>query len=217
MDARIRDRYRELVEVLSDIMTYRNIETVEHMKNVQAYTRILVKQYAVLYPEDNITERDIEMISEAALIHDIGKIVLPDFLLNRTGSMSKADIELSMEHTIEGSKLAKKMFSFLGEAYSKTCCNICLYHHEKYDGSGYPYGLCDIEIPIEAQIVALADMYEVLVNTEAHKEIITKEKAYYMLMNGICGELSPKMKECLENAKEEMEGFSLERVGDLKQ
>lgn len=215
MEARIRTHYKNLVAVLSDILTYRNIETVEHMRFVQGYTWILINQYAKLYPEQNVTMRTIEMITEAALIHDIGKIMLPDYLLNRSGCMSDTDVEALMEHTVEGSKIAQKMFAFLGDDYCETCCNICLYHHEKYDGSGYPQRLKGDEIPIEAQIVALADIYDILIHTEAHKDMITNEMAYYMLMNGSCGEISPIMKECLENAKETMESFSLEKMGEI--
>lgn len=217
MEEAKREYYRSLVEVLSDILTNRNIETLEHMQYVQGYTWILINQYAKLYPEKGITRYTMEMIMEAALIHDVGKIMLPDYLLNHSGNMMNIDMAALMEHTAEGSKIAKKMFSFLGESYCETCCNICLYHHEKYDGSGYPKGLKGDEIPLEAQIVALADIYDVLVNADVHKEVITKEKAYYMLMNGRCGELSPEMKECLENAKEMLETFSLERLGELIQ
>lgn len=215
MEAEVRKHYKNLIEILSDILICRNIETINHMKFVQGYTWILVNQYVALYPEKGITKHTIEMITEAALIHDVGKIVLPDFLLNRSENMSKTDIEAAMEHTIEGSKIVQKMFSFLGEDYREICCNICLYHHEKYDGTGYPYGLSQDEIPLEAQIVALADMYDILVNATVHKDIISKDRAYYMLMNGICGELSPEIKECLENAKETLEGFTLERLGEI--
>lgn len=214
MEVKLQDHYMNLVETLSDILTYRNIESIEHMKNVQGYTWILVNQYAKLYPEAGMTERKIEMISEAALIHDVGKIVMPDSLLNRAGRLSKTDMELAMEHTVEGEKIVKRMFAFLGEDYCEACSNICLYHHEKYDGSGYPNGLKGKEIPIEAQIVALADIYDILIHTDAHKKIISKEKAYYMLMNDVCGKLSAEMKECLESAKEALEAFSLEDQGE---
>ena len=200
---------KDLEEALLDMLVLRNIETMEHIKYVQGYTKILAEEFAFLNPKSRMTKKKIERIVEAAQFHDIGKIVMSDVLIHGKEKLSKADREPLKAHTIEGSKLMKKVFRFCGEEYVKICSNICLYHHEKYDGSGYPKGLKNDRIPIEAQFVALADMYDVLINQDLKYEKVSKEKAYYMLMNGICGELSPKIKECLENTKEKLENFSL--------
>lgn len=198
---------KKLEEALLDIITFRNIESMKHIRYVKGYTEIIAKQYAILYPKCRMTKVKISMIVQAAPFHDIGKIFLPDILFNRKDELTKIDKEPLKKHTVEGAKLVKKIFAFRGKEYEKIISNICMYHHEKYDGSGYPKGLKKDKIPIEAQIVALADIYDVLVNSQQEKEDITKEKAYYMLMNGICGELSPKMMECLENAKEKLERY----------
>ena len=102
------------------------------------------------------------------------------------------------------------MSEFQDRDYRRICCNVCLYHHEKYDGTGYPYGLKKDRIPLEAQLVGLADMYDALVNAEVNKKPYSKDIAFYMLMNGKCGELSPRMKECLQEAKDILEVVYIE-------
>lgn len=197
--------HEHLIEILRDIMFYRNTESVKHVQYVQEYTRIIAKQYAKLYPRSKMTAHKIDLIVQAAQMHDVGKITMPDAILTRPGQLSRSEMELLKEHTINGSRIMKVMFEFQEKDYSRICYNVCLYHHEKYDGTGYPYGLKKDKIPIEAQIVALADMYDTLVNEKMNTEVYSKEKAFYMLMNGICGELSPRMKECLQEAKESLE------------
>lgn len=197
--------HEHLIEILKDIMFYRNTESVEHVQYVQEYTRIIARQYAKLYPRSKMTAHKIDLIVQAAQMHDVGKITMPDAILTRPGQLSRSEMELLKEHTINGSRIMKVMSEFQGKDYSRICYNVCLYHHEKYDGTGYPYGLKKDKIPIEAQIVALADMYDALVNEKMNNEVYSKEKAFYMLMNGICGELSPRMKECLQEAKESLE------------
>lgn len=201
--------HAHLIEILHTIMSYRNTESMRHIKYVQGYTRILANQYAKLYPRSRMTGKKIDIIVQAAEMHDIGKIAMPDHVIQRSGRLSKAELGLLQEHTIRGSKIMKVMFAFQGTDYSRICYNVCLYHHEKYDGSGYPYGIGKDRIPMEAQLVALADMYDVLINESMNGQSFSKERVYYMLMNGECGELSPRIKECLQNAKEDMEEFHL--------
>lgn len=207
---RLREHHEHLIEVLHDIINYRNAETVEHVRYVQAYTRILAEHYAKVFPRAKMTKNKIEMITRAASMHDVGKIAMPDSILSRPGRLSDSEMEILKEHTIKGKQIVKVMTEFESAEYSRICCNVCLYHHEKYDGSGYPGKVKKDRIPVEAQLVGLADMYDTLVNSSVNREICSKEKAYYMLMNGECGELSPRMKECLEDAKADMEAFVLE-------
>ncbi|MCM1158864.1 MAG: HD domain-containing protein [Bacteroidales bacterium] len=207
MDDILREHYYSLVKSLEYIIRNRNIEEIEHIRYLQGYTEILAGQYAKLYPKSRMTKEKIGIIVQAARLHDVGKITMPDFVLHRPGRYSKEELELLKEHTIQGSNIIRGMFDFCGAEYRRICHNVCMYHHEKYDGSGYPFGLKKDKIPVEAQLVGLADMYDVLVNTAIEDVPFTKERAYYMLMNGECGELSPRMKECLEAAKEQLEGY----------
>lgn len=210
--ARLREHHEHLIEVLYDIINYRNAETIQHVDFVQGYTKILAEHYAKIFPKAKMTAKKIEMITKAASMHDVGKIAMPDAILNRPGRLSDAEMEILKEHTIKGEQIMGVLTEFQSSEYSRICCNVCLYHHEKYDGTGYPNKMKKDKIPVEAQIVALADMYDTLVNSSVNRQTFSKEKAYYMLMNGECGELSPRMKECLEDAKEDMEAFALKNV-----
>lgn len=206
----IREYQRHLINILHDIITNRNVESVKHIQYVQGYSRILANQYAVLFPRARMTKDRIEMIVQAAKMHDVGKITVPDSIINRPGRLSKYEMELLKQHTIKGSEIMKVMSEMQKGDYSRICYNVCRYHHEKYDGTGYPEGLKGNQIPIEAQIVGLADMYDALVNVTVNKEAYTSQEAFYKLMRGECGELSPRMKECLEAARKNLEMFQLE-------
>lgn len=205
----LKEHHKHLINILRDIITNRNVESVQHIQYVQGYTRILANQYADLYPDAKMTKEKIEMIVQAAQMHDVGKITVPDSVTGRPGRLSQYEMELLKEHTIKGSEIMKVMSELHEDDYSRICYNVCRYHHEKYDGSGYPEGIQKDDIPIEAQIVGLADMYDVLVNATVNKEAFTPKEAFYKLMKGDCGELSPKLKECLEAARDSLETFKL--------
>ena len=195
--------------ILHDVIANRNVESEKHIQYVQGYTKILAEQYAKLYPDSDMTEDKIEMIVQAAQVHDIGKITIPDSITGRPGRLSQYEMEILKEHTVKGSEIVKVMWGMEKDDNSRICYNVCRYHHEKYDGTGYPEGMKKDEIPIEAQIVGLADMYDVLVNLTVHKKAFTPKEAFYKLMKGECGELSPRMKECLEASKAGMETFRI--------
>lgn len=198
-----------LYHILYDIITNHSVESLKHIQYVQGYTRILAEQYASLYPDSGMTEDKIEMIVKAAGIHDIGKMTIPDSITGRPGRLSQHEMEILKEHTIKGSEIVQVMSEVEEGNDNRIRYNVCRYHHEKYDGTGYPEGMKKDEIPVEAQIVGLADMYDVLVNLTVHKRAFTPKEAFYKLIKGECGELSPQMKECLETSKTRMETFRI--------
>lgn len=204
------EHYEHIIACLNDIIVYRKIDSIRHIQYVKGYTGILAAEYGKLHPKARMTPERIEWIVEAAGLHDIGKIMMPDSILGREGRLSKAESELLKEHTIKGSEMIELLFDFKGKDFCRICRNVCLFHHERYDGSGYPRGYKRDKIPTEAQLVALADMYEVLIHYERDGLSYSKEKVYYMLMNGECGSLSPNMRGCLESAKEEIEQFRIQ-------
>ena len=204
---KLRDHHNHLVGLLHDIIAYRNVESAQHVEYVQGYTRILANHYALLYPRAKMTNQKIEYIVRAARMHDIGKITMPDAILSRPGRLSKWEMDMLKEHTVKGYEIVKVMSEFEDEEYSRICCNVCLYHHEKYDRSGYPGTIRKDRIPVEAQLVGLADMYDALIHSNIHHVKITREQAFFRLMNGECGELSPRMKECLQDAKDDLDHF----------
>ncbi len=192
-------------------LRFSDIESEQHILYVQGYTKILAEHYARLYPKARMTIRKINKIATAAKLHDIGKLAVPEWILCKAGRMSQYELEILKTHTVKGCEMRHLLGMSEDEEYNRICHNVILYHHEKYDGSGYPYGLKKDKIPKEAQIVGLADMYEVLIHGNGERKRFTKEEAYHMLMKGEFGELSPRMKECFTDAKEDMEAFVVEK------
>lgn len=206
---RLQEHHNRLVGVLNDIIDHRSVESVEHIAYVQGYTRILANHYARLYKHSRMTKEKIEYIVKAAAVHDIGKITMPDSILSRQGKLSQWELERLQEHTLKGSQIVDVMSEFENEEFRKICVNVCLYHHEKYDGTGYPGNIRKDRIPIEAQLVGLADLYDALVHSDVREWLLKKQDAYILLMEGKCGELSPRMKQCLSAAKDELKVFRL--------
>ena len=205
-DPEQKNRYRlDMSEFLHDIVIQCKAESREHLWYVREYTRILAESYAKIYSRSKLTSKKQEIIVMASAFHDIGKITIPDSILDKPGHLSMYEMDVLKKHTIKGGQIIKSMSWKVDRDFSRICYNICLYHHEKYDGSGYPYGLKADKIPIEAQLVGLADMYDVLIHGNINKKVTEKPRAYYMLMNDKCGAISPRLKECFEYAKETME------------
>ena len=203
-----KNRYcQDMSEFLHDIVIQCKAESREHLWYVREYTKILTKAYSELYKKSKMTLKKQELIVKASVIHDIGKIAIPDCILDKPGHLSITEMELLKKHTIKGSQILKSLSWDVDRDFSRICYNVCLYHHEKYDGSGYPYGLKADKIPVEAQLVGLADMYDVLIHRDVNRKKMEKSKAYYMLMTGKCGELSPRLKECFEYSREKLENI----------
>ncbi len=194
----------------NNVLHFSDVESEQHIAYLQGYTRILVEHYAKLYPKARMTKERIEKIVRAARLHDIGKIAIPDWILLKDGRQSAGELDILKTHTIKGCEMIHVLGQTEDAEYNRICHNIVLYHHEKYDGTGYPYGLKKDKIPKEAQIVGLADMYDVLIHGEGDRQRFTKEETFQMLMRGVFGEISPRLKECLQDAKEDMESFVVE-------
>lgn len=192
------------------VLPFYKFETKKHLAYVQGYTRILAKQYALLYPKSRMTQGKIEQIVKAAQLHDIGKIAIPEWILLKDGRLSEGEMDILKTHTTKGCEMVHLLGQTSEEEYNRICHNVVLYHHEKYDGTGYPYGLKKDKIPTEAQIVALADMYDVLIHGEGKRKRFTKDEAFQMIMRDDFGQISPKLRECFAIAKEAMEAFEVE-------
>lgn len=206
---KLRQHNEGMMEIIKEIITYRNMESEQHIHYVEGYTEILARKYAALYPRSKMTEQKISYIVQAAGMHDLGKITMPDLLIKRQGRLLPEELEYLKEHTVKGSEIIKVMSEYQMGSLYRISYNVCKYHHEKYDGTGYPEGISGDKIPIEAQLVGLADMYDALVHVTTNKSLYSKDQAVRMLLDGACGELSPRMKECLEASREELEEFVL--------
>ncbi|MCR5702671.1 MAG: HD domain-containing protein [Lachnospiraceae bacterium] len=197
--------YNDFVEFMVDMLVQCKADTREHIWYVARYTEILAETYARLYPKARMTAKKRSIIIQASKIRDIGKLALPDVLLDKAGEMSDMELEYYKKHTIKGSQMILNLSGKIGREYERISYNTCLYHHEKYDGSGYPYGLKGKKVPIEALLVGLADIYDALVNFKGRRATYTNEEAVFLILDGRCGELSPKMRECIIEARDEME------------
>lgn len=191
----------------TNVLRFADIESEQHIMYVQGYTRILAEHYAKLFPKAHMTADKINRIVRAAGLHDVGKLAVPELVLLKTGRLSEEEFDMLKTHTIRGCELIHVLGQTDDVEYNRICHNVVLYHHEKYDGTGYPYGLRKDKIPTEAQIVGLADMYDVLIHGKGERQKFTKEEAYQMLIKDEFGEISPRLKETFQNAKDDMEAF----------
>ncbi len=202
---KIRETNDKIMEILGTVVEYRNLESGEHIKRVKFFTKILAVKVMEKYPEYNLTEKKIEEIVTASALHDIGKIAIPDKILLKPGRLTNEEFEYMKSHTTRGCDMLDEIKGIWTDEYKKTCYDICRHHHEKYDGKGYPDGLKGEEIPVSAQIVSVADVYDALVSERIYKNAFSKEEAFQMIINGECGVFSPKIMECFRLVKEDFE------------
>lgn len=191
-----------MINVLSHIVEFRNGESGMHVLHVQLFTQILLKQLVQITDKYNLSEADISLISKASALHDIGKISVPDEILNKPGRLTDEEFSIMKRHSLEGAAMLDELVAYKDEPLVKVAYQICRWHHERYDGRGYPDGLKGEEIPIAAQIVALADVYDALTSERVYKKAFSHEKAVSMILNNECGVFNPLLMECLEKAAE---------------
>jgi putative two-component system response regulator len=195
---------RILIEILSQIVEFRNGESGRHVLNVNIITGILLEQLTQITDKYNISWSDRLIITTAASLHDIGKIGIDEKILNKAGRLTPQEIEKIKEHTVIGASILENMELFKDEELVKTAYQICRWHHERYDGRGYPDGLKGEEIPVSAQVVALADVYDALVSRRVYKKSYSHEEAMKMILGGECGDFNPVLLQCLTEAQDKI-------------
>lgn len=188
---------RLMVEILSHIVEFRNGESGLHVLHVYTFTEMILKQLLKKTNKYSITAEDIHIICTASALHDIGKISIPSEIINKPGRLTKEEFEIIKTHTVEGAKMLDNIPFRKDEALIRVGYEICRWHHERYDGSGYPDGLKGDDIPIAAQVVALADVYDALTSKRVYKDAYSPEEAVQMIVNGECGAFNPLLLECL--------------------
>lgn len=192
-----------LINALSSVVEFRSLESGEHIKRVRYFTRILLNYLQKYYPEYGLTKDQINLIVKASALHDIGKITIPDSILLKPGKLTPQEYEEMKTHTTKGCEILEKFNQEETEFY-RYCYDICRYHHERYDGKGYPDGLAGEEIPVWAQVVSIVDVYDALVSKRVYKLPYATNVAVEMIHNGECGVFSPKILECFDLAKEDL-------------
>jgi len=190
-----------LIDILSNIVETRNGESGQHIIHINKITEYIFTELFNLTNEYDDFKDDLSAICTASSLHDIGKISIPDEILNKPARLTKEEFEVMKTHTTLGWKMVENIKEeYSNESIVYYAKNICLYHHEKYDGKGYPKGLVGEEIPIYAQIVSIADCYDALVSVRCYKDAYTHEEALKMIKGGECGNFKPQLLECLDLA-----------------
>lgn len=201
----LRENKFKIIDILGTVVEYRNLESGEHINRVKGFTKILAEEMMREYPEYGLRAADVEMISSAAALHDIGKIAIPDHILLKPGKLTKEEFEVMKAHTTKGCEILDSVEGAWDEEYGRVSYEICRHHHERHDGRGYPDGLKGDEIPISAQLVSVADVYDALVTERVYKSAFSKEEAFSMIQKGECGTFSPKLLKCFENVRKDFE------------
>lgn len=186
-----------MVNILSHIVEFRNGESGTHVINIREITGILLDYLCQCTDKYELTAKDIKLISMASALHDIGKICIASSVLNKPGKLSPAEFEIMKTHTTLGAAMLMELKTYQNEPLVKYAYDICRWHHERYDGGGYPDGLCGEEIPIWAQIVAVADVYDALTSERVYKKAFSHSKAIKMIVDGECGAFNPELLRCL--------------------
>ena len=193
-----------MVQLLSQIVEFRNGESGQHVLHIQTLTELLLDRLLQKTDKYPLSSDDCYLIATASAVHDIGKIAIDEKILNKPGKLTKEEFEIMKQHTLIGAEMINKMEQFKDEPLVQTAYEICRWHHERYDGKGYPDGLKGEQIPIGAQIVALSDVYDALVSERVYKAAYTHETAMKMILNGECGAFQPLLLECLEEIQDKI-------------
>lgn len=201
-EKKLRENNEFMINSLSSVIEFRSLETGEHIRRVKYFTRILLKYLMQYFPKYNLTPKQVDEIARASAVHDIGKIGIPDAILLKPGKLTEEEFEIMKTHTTIGCDVLDKFNNNQDEDFYRYCYEICRYHHERWDGKGYPDHLVGDEIPISAQVVSIVDVYDALVSPRVYKTAYANNIAYDMILNGECGQFSPDVIECFMLAKE---------------
>lgn len=191
-----------MISILSHVVEFRNSESGQHVLHIRTLTGLLLRQLAQKTDRYQLDESDISLISTASALHDIGKIMIPEEILNKPGRLTEEEYAAIKTHTTEGARILKGLAIGQDEPLVKVAHAICRWHHERWDGGGYPDRLKGDEIPIAAQVVALADVYDALTSERCYKQSYSHEKAVDMILHGECGSFNPLLMECLKESSE---------------
>lgn len=210
-----------MISILSHIVEFRNNESGLHVIHIRTITELLLRRLRKKTDRYPLTETDISLISMASALHDIGKLNIPEQILNKPGRLTKEEFEIIKTHSAVGEHMLRQIPFNQNEPLVKIAREICRWHHERWDGRGYPDGLKGDEIPISAQVVSLADVYDALTSERCYKAAFDHETALNMIVNGECGAFNPLLLECLmdgaDQIKKAMQETDEEKQKDAEQ
>lgn len=195
---------RAMTAILGQIVEFRNCESCRHIINMRRLTEMMLKRLLFKTSRYNLSSVDVLHIVNASALHDIGKIAVDEKIINKPGKLTPEEYEIVKQHTVIGSKMLEALTEEYGDPLLKYARQICLYHHERWDGKGYPEGLKGEEIPIAAQVVSICDVYDALTEDRVYKKAIPAKEALEMIYNGECGQFNPLLMECLRDSADEL-------------
>lgn len=196
---------RMMINILSQVVEQRNGESGLHVRHVQVLTDILLERLVQKTDHYQVSRAERSLINTAAALHDIGKISIDDRILNKPGRLTKEEFETMKTHTLIGAEMLDNLDLYRDEPLVKVAYQICRWHHERYDGKGYPDGLVGDQIPISAQVVSIADVYDALTSKRVYKDAYPHDKAIQMILNGECGAFNPILLECLLDVQDKIQ------------
>jgi putative two-component system response regulator len=206
-EERLKQMNFSLIDTLSSAVEFRNVESGKHIKR----TRLLIDRMLRSIQDDyDLTDEQIEMMASAAALHDVGKIAIPDKVLLKPGKLTPEEFEIIKTHTVKGSEMIETFNLMQKEEYYQYCYDIVRFHHERWDGRGYPDGLVGEEIPIWAQAAGIVDVYDALTSKRVYKDALPHQKAVEMIAGGECGTFNPQLIEEFKKIAPDLEKLSKE-------
>lgn len=184
---------QSMVETLATVIEFRDGESGEHVKRICGMTKTLMQEVSDTYPEYHLPEKEIDKIGTSSILHDVGKISIPDNILNKPGRLTKEEFEIMKQHTVKGCEILQNIPDIMDHGIYNYSYDICRHHHERWDGRGYPDGLSGDDISIWSQVVSVADVYDALTSERVYKKAFSHETAMDMIFHGECGAFNPKV------------------------
>ena len=193
-----------MVEALSTAIEFRSDEAGEHVRSIHDITCHLLRTTSL---GEGLTDDQISLIGVGAVTHDVGKISIPDAVLNKRGRLTPEEFELMKTHTVKGAELLSRIPQMREHSSYQYAYDIALHHHERWDGGGYPHHLVGDETPIWTQVVSLADVYDALVSKRCYKDAFAADVAMEMILDGQCGVFNPRLLACFRRAEPVLRGL----------
>ena len=205
-----------MIRIMSNILGSRNSESREHILHIKTATEMMLRQLVKVTDAYPLTEADIALITTASSLHDIGKIRIPEEILNKPGRLTDEEFKIMKKHSELGAAIIKDMDFPQDHRLVHTAWEICRWHHERWDGKGYPDGLKGEEIPISAQVVSIVDVYDALTSERCYKKAFDHDTAIQMILDGQCGQFNPLLLKCLKELSLQLSKMSGKEMDDNK-
>ena len=205
-----------MIRILSNVLGSRNSESREHILHIKTATELMLRQLVKITNAYPMTEADISLITTASSLHDIGKIRIPEEILNKPGRLTDEEFRIMKTHSELGADMIQDMHFPKDNSLVRASWEICRWHHERWDGKGYPDGLKGEEIPISAQVVAIVDVYDALTSERCYKKAFDHDTAIQMILDGQCGQFNPILLKCLKELSIQLSKMSGKEMDDNK-